>query len=73
MRDLDVITLALVFVFVFVFVRVLATRLQRGSKSSHVNIESATQFTNNNNISNNNKYVDDEQRNETSRINILRL
>lgn len=66
MRDLDVITLALV----FVFVRVLATRLQRGSKSSHVNIESATQFTNNNN---NNKYVDDEQRNETSRINILRL
>lgn len=67
MRDLDVITLALV--FVFVFVRVLATRLQRGSKSSHVNIESATQFTNNNN----NKYVDDEQRNEISRINILRL
>lgn len=66
MRDLDVITLALV--FVFVFVRVLATRLQRGIKSSHVNIESATQFTNNNN-----KYVDDEQRNETSRINILRL
>lgn len=71
MRDLDVITLALVFVFIYVFVRVLATRLQRGSKSSHVNIESATQFTNNNN--NNNKYVDDEQRNETSRINILRL
>lgn len=69
MRDLDVMTLALV--FVFVFVRVLATRLQRGSKSSHVNIESAPQFTNNNNISNNNKYVDDEQRNETSRINIL--
>lgn len=69
MRDLDVITLALVFVFIHAFVRVL----QRGSKSSHVNIESATQFTNNNNINNNNKYVDDEQRNETSRINILRL
>lgn len=61
MRDLDVITLALA----LVFVRVLTAAGQQIIPCKHR--ESATQFTNNN------KNVDVEQRNETSRINILRL